>query len=69
MISETAYEFFNDINRRGLWKPTLKFFDVGFLCWRVFAELSWVILRENFLKATNQQTVFKRDCCTFFLRM
>ena len=68
MISETAHEFFSDVNCGGLWKPTRELFDVGCFCWRVFAELSSVILRENFLKATNQQNVFKRDCSTFFLR-
>ena len=60
MISETAHEFFSDINRGGLWKPTRKLFDVGYLCWRVFAQLSRESLSENFLKATNQRNVFKK---------
>ena len=59
MISETALEFFSDINRGGLWKPTRKFFDVGCLCRRVLAELSRESLREKILKASNQQNVFK----------
>ena len=59
MISETAHEFFSDINRGGLWKPNRELFDVGCLCCRVLAELSTVSLRENFLKATNQQNMFK----------
>ena len=67
MISETAHEFFSDINRGRLWKSTRELFDVGCLCWRVFAELSWVNLRAIFLKATNQQNL-KGDCSTFFLR-
>ena len=59
MISKTAHEFFCDLNSGGLWKPSRELFDVGCLCWRVFAKLSWESLRENFLKATNQQNVFK----------
>ena len=59
MISETAHEFFSDINRGGLWKPTRELFDVGYLYWRVFAELSRESLSEIFLKATNQRNVFK----------
>ena len=59
MISETAHEFFSDINRGGLWKPTRELFDVGYLCWRVFAELSRESLSENFLEASNQRNVFK----------
>ena len=59
MISETAHEFFCDINLGGLWKPTIELFDVGYLCWRIFAELSRESLSENFLKATNQRNVFK----------
>ena len=59
MISETAHEFVRYRNCGRLWKSTRERFDVGCLCWRVFAELSRVSLRENFLKATNQQNVFK----------
>ena len=59
VISETAHKFFSDINRCGLWKPTRELFDVGYLYWRVFAELSRKSLSENFLKATNQRNVFK----------
>ena len=42
-----------------MWKPTRELFDVGYLCWRVFAELSRERLSENFLEATNQRNVFK----------
>ena len=48
MISETAHEFFSDINRGRLWKFTRELFDVGCLCCQVFAELSRVSLREIF---------------------
>ena len=68
MISKTAHEFFSDINRGGLWKPTRELIDVGYLYWREFAELSRESLSENFLKATNQRNVFKEIVVTFFLQ-
>ena len=40
-------------------ETTRKLFDVGYLHWRVFAELFKESLSENFLKATNQRNVFK----------
>ena len=58
IISETTHEFFSYINRGEWWKPTHKLFDVGCLCWQLFPEFSRESLKENFLKATNQQNVF-----------
>ena len=66
MISETVHEFVSDINCGRLWKPIRKLFDVGYLCWRVFAELSRESLSENFLKVTNQRNVFKEIAVLFF---
>ena len=68
MISVTAYEFLSDINRGGLWKPTRELFDVGYLCWRVFAELSRESLSEIFFKNTNQRNMFKEIVVLFFCK-
>ena len=57
-IPDTANNFFKDINRGGLWKPTAEAFKIGCLCWNVFAELSSEKLRQDFLSATNQRGVF-----------
>ena len=61
MNSETAHEFFSDINRGGLWKPSRDLFDVGCLYWRVFAKLSRKSLRENFLKPLINKMCLKRS--------
>ena len=58
MLTESAQEFFTEINRGGLWKPSVEFFGVGCLCWQVFAELSTESLRQKFLNAQNQRDVF-----------
>ena len=54
-----AINFFNDINRGGLSKPTKEMFDVGMLCWGAFAELSVEKLKKQFLSSADQQSVFK----------
>ena len=51
-------EFFNAINRGGLWKPTPEIFNVGCLCWTIFAELCQEQMRETFLSGLNQRKVF-----------
>ena len=58
-IPDSAHEFFRDVNRGGLWKPTPELFSVGCLCWRVFAELSTKSLLQNFLNTPNQRDLFK----------
>ena len=58
-IPDLAHEFFHDINRGGLWKPTPELFSVGCLCWRVFAELSTESLLQNFSNTPKQRDLFK----------
>ena len=60
MPPDSAHEFFRDVNRGGMWKPTLELFSVGCLCWRVFAELSTESLLQNFLNTPNQRDLFKK---------
>ena len=38
LIPKNAREFFNAFNRGGLWKPTPELFNVGCLCWTIFAD-------------------------------
>jgi len=59
MMFEIAHDFFKDINRGGLWKPTPELYEVGCLCWRIFAELSTECMRQNFLNSGNQRDIFK----------
>ena len=58
-VPVNAINFFNDINRGGLSKPTKEMFDVGMLCWGAFAELSVEKLKKRFLSSVDQQSVFK----------
>ena len=58
LIPKNTREFFNAINRVGLWKPTPEIFNVGYLCWRIFAELCQEQMRETFLSGLNQKEVF-----------
>ena len=58
-VPVNAINFFNDINRCGLFKPTKKMFDVGMLCWGAFAELSVKKLKKRFLSSVDQRSVFK----------
>ena len=51
--------FFNDIDRGGLSKPTKEMFNVGMLCWGTFAELSVEKLKKRFLSSVDQRSVFK----------
>ena len=57
-IPKNAKEFFNAINRGGLWKPTPELFNVRCLCWTIFAELCQEQMRETFLNGLNQREVF-----------
>ena len=48
-VPVNAINFFNDVNRGGLSKPTKEMFDdVGMLCWGAFAELSVEKLKNGF---------------------
>ena len=59
MTHEYANKFFDGINRGGLWKPTTELYEIGCLCWKVFAELCNSDLKKSFLSAENQQEIFK----------
>ena len=58
-MHDYASKFFYGINRRGLWKPTIELYEIGCLCWKVFAELCNSDLKKSFLSAENQQEIFK----------
>ena len=60
-IPVNVSQFFNDINRGGLWKPNEQTFCVGTLCWQVFTELSVSKnkLQQQCLPSLNQQRVFQ----------
>ena len=58
-VPSNAIKFFNDINRGGLWKPISDFYEIGILCWRIFAELSTTALKHQFLLSDYQREVFK----------
>ena len=58
-VPVNAINFFNDINRGGLSKPTKEMFNVGMLCWGAFAELSVEKLKKRFLSSVYQRSVFK----------
>ena len=56
-IPPDVLNFFNKINRGGLWKPTTAFFDIGILCWKIFAEI-YTNLKHFFLNGHNQRNIF-----------
>ena len=58
-VPVNAINFFNDINRGGLYKPTKEMFNVGMLCWGAFAELFDEKLKKRFLSSVGQRSVFK----------
>ena len=58
IVPKSAIEFFEDINRGWLWKSNLETFQIGVLCWRIFAELSQHELKKQFLTGSNQRNVF-----------
>ena len=58
-MHEYASKFFDGINQNGLWKPTTELYEIGCLCWKVFAELCNSDLKKSFLSAKNQQEIFK----------
>ena len=60
-IPQNVANFFNEINRGGLWKPNENTFRVGTLCWQVFSELSVSRneVRQQFLSSLNQRRVFQ----------
>ena len=47
-MHEYANKFFDGINRGGLWKPTTELYEIGCLCWKVFAEVPKI--SRKFLK-------------------
>ena len=57
-MHEYASKFFDGINGGGLWKPTTELYEIGCLCWKVFAELCNSDLKKSFLSAENQQEIF-----------
>ena len=65
-VPSQATEFFKDINRGGLWKPNFETFQIGVLCWRIFAELSQSDLKKQFLTSLNQRNVFTEIVSTVF---
>ena len=54
-VPSNAIRSFNDINRGGLWKPTCDIYEIGILCWRIFAELSTTALKHQFLLSDYQR--------------
>ena len=58
-VPTQATDFFNEINRGGLWKPTASIFNIGILCWRKFAEISMTGLKQKFMSSDNHREVFK----------
>ena len=60
-MHEIASKFFDGINRDGLWKPTIELYEIGCLCWKVFAELCNSDLKKSFLSTKNQQEIFKEN--------
>ena len=59
-IPPDVLNFFNKINRGGLWKPTTAFFDIGILCWKIFAEIAYTNLKHFFLNGHDQRNIFKK---------
>ena len=57
-LPDSVVNFFNSINRGGLWKPTLNFYNIGILCWKVFAEITQKELKKIFLTCLRQRDVF-----------
>ena len=67
LIPADVTQFFNYINRGGLWKPNKQTFHVGTLCWQVFAELSTKNeLQQQFLSSLNQPSVFQEIVTVIF---
>ena len=58
VVPTSAIEFFDEINRGGLWKPNLEIFQIGVLCWGIFAALSQHELKKQFVTGSNQRNVF-----------
>ena len=54
-------EVVNGKNRGGLWKSTTELYEIGCLCWKVFAELCNSDSKKSFLSAKNQQEIFKKN--------
>ena len=59
-VPPKAIDFYNEINRGGLWKPTADIFNIGILCWKVFAEISMTELKQKLLRCDHQRDVFKK---------
>ena len=58
-VPTQATDFFDEINRGGLWKPTAAIFNIGILCWRIFAQISMTGLKQKFMSSNNHREVFK----------
>ena len=58
-MHEYVSKFFDGTNRGGLWKPTTELYEIGCLCWKVFAKLCNSDLKKSFSSAENQQEIFK----------
>ena len=65
LIPANVIQFFNDINRGGLWKPNEQTFRVGTLFWKVFS-VSKNKLQQQFLLSLNQRRVFQEIVNVFF---
>ena len=57
-IPSNVHDFFREISRGDLWKPTAEMFDLGCLCWMIFAEVSNNDLKKEFLSGHEQREVF-----------
>ena len=59
-VPPKAIDFYNEINRSGLWKPTADIFNIDILCWKVFAEISMIELKHKLLRCDHQRDIFKK---------
>ena len=59
-IPPDVLNFFNEINHGGLWKPTTALFEVGILCWKIFAEVAYTNLTLFFLMGMIKGIYLKR---------
>ena len=58
-VPTQATDFFDEINRGGLWKPTAAIFNIGIFCWKIFAEISMTGLKQKFMSSDNHREVLK----------
>ena len=60
-VPPKAIDFYNKINRGGLWKPTADVFNIGILCWKVFAEIDMTELNKSYYVAITKEMFLKRS--------